>query len=118
MAMLLVPLAMAISAITAKNGHMAIMAMADGNINMAIMGIHPVIHPVKEHGKTNSAVVVSAQYHNPFKSYGHLKFGTSGLHCTTIKFILGGRFKESKLFSEQKKRIGVFLSEILSTFNI
>ena len=29
-------------------------------------------------------------------------------HCTTIKFILGERFKESKLFSEQKKRIGVF----------
>ena len=29
-------------------------------------------------------------------------------HCTTIKFILGGRFKETKLFSEQKKRIGVF----------
>ena len=30
------------------------------------------------------------------------------LHCTTIKFILGERFKESKLFSEQQKRIGVF----------
>ena len=30
------------------------------------------------------------------------------MQCTTIKFILGGRFKESKLFSEQKKRIGVF----------
>ena len=28
--------------------------------------------------------------------------------CMTIKFILGGRFKESKLFSEQQKRIGVF----------
>ena len=29
-------------------------------------------------------------------------------HSTTIKFILGERFKESKLFSEQQKRIGVF----------
>ena len=38
-------------------------------------------YPVKEHGKPNSAVLVSAQYHNPFKSYGHLNFGTSGLHC-------------------------------------
>ncbi len=39
MAILVLLSAMAIWAITAKNGHMAIMAMADGNINMAIMGI-------------------------------------------------------------------------------
>ena len=39
MAMLLVPLAMAISAITAKNGHIAIKAMANGNITTAIIGI-------------------------------------------------------------------------------
>ena len=38
-------------------------------------------YPVKEHGKTNSSVLVSAQYHNPFKSYGHLNFDTSGLDC-------------------------------------
>ena len=29
------------------------------------------------------------------------------MHCTTIKFVLGGRFKESELFSEYKERIGV-----------
>ena len=27
--------------------------------------------------------------------------------CTIIKFVLGGRFKESELFYEYKKRIGV-----------
>ena len=39
MAIKLLPLALAISVITAKNGHMALMAMADGNGNLAIMGI-------------------------------------------------------------------------------
>ena len=39
MAILVLLSAMAIWAITAKNGHMAIIAMADGKTNMAIMGI-------------------------------------------------------------------------------
>ena len=39
MAMLLLPLAIAIRAITAKNGHMAILAMVDGKPNIAIMGM-------------------------------------------------------------------------------
>ena len=30
-----------------------------------------------------------------------------GKHCTIIKFVLEGRFKESELFPEYKKRIGV-----------
>ena len=69
----MLPSAIAISAITAKNGH-----YGHGRWQ------HQYGHygyPVKEHGKPNSAVLVSAQYHNPFKSYGHLNFGTSGLHC-------------------------------------
>ena len=28
-------------------------------------------------------------------------------HCTLYKFVLGGQFKKSELFSEQKKIIGV-----------
>ena len=45
---------------------------------------------------------------NPWFPNGFSMLACWGVQCTTIKFILGGRFKESKLFSEQKKRIGVF----------
>ena len=71
MAILVLPSAMAITAITAKNGHMAVMAMADGNSNMAIMGI--LWKSIEK-----LTVLISAQKDNPFKSYSSLNFLLKG----------------------------------------
>ena len=40
-------------------------------------------------------------------------------HCTSIKFVLGGRFKKYELFSEEEKIKELeFKTEIVLTFNI
>ena len=77
--------------------------------------ILPIHHNMKHEMATFCETIIHNFYfHAPCTKYrapGVMDYGSQHIsfhHCTTIKFILGGRFKETKLFSEQKKRIGVF----------
>ena len=67
MAILMQTLAMAIMAIMAILAIMAPMAMANGCINMAMLGIQS-----KRTKKTSRLVLISPQSVEPFSSYPHL----------------------------------------------